>query len=147
MSIDYISDALVRLEVARNQIDVFTEKCKKFFETNPSEIICEIEQQGSIKIVRYRFVVKKSVPSTLNIPVTICIAQLRPILDHMVYGLSQISGASPSCGIDFPVYRKESSIDTKDKTFETWIQKYQSTLSKFPKNALIDKKSPTLQYL
>jgi len=133
---DYMSEVRTRIGAAWGYIQDFELKSRSFFSGKPYAIVCEEEPKGVNKIVRYRFIVLRGIPVNLRIPISGCIAELRAILDNLVWGLSQITGASPSCGIDFPIYLTESSLNLKEGTFEKWVRVNQAVLSKFPTGAL-----------
>lgn len=133
---DYIPDVRSRIDDARDYIDDFKLKAGRFFDGHPYSIVSEEEAKGETKIVRYRFIVLREVPAGLRAPVRSCISDLRESLDNLVWGLSQVVGASPSCKIAFPVCLSEFPTTPKDNSaFQTWVRCNQAVLSKFPAGA------------
>jgi len=92
---DYMPQVRDRLDAAWGYIEDFKLRCGRFFDTQPYRIVAEQEPKGANKVLRYRFVVLREVPAGLRRPVTGCVAELRPILDNIIYGLSQIVGERP----------------------------------------------------
>jgi hypothetical protein len=125
-----------RLDAAREHIEDFHIKADRFFQGHPNTIIREEQINGETKVVCYRFVVLQNIPPNLGTPIRACVAELRPILDNLVWGLSQIVGERPSCGIKFPVYSTEFPVTPKAKAFNTWVSDHNSILSKFPAGAV-----------
>lgn len=132
MTSDYIPEARGRLDAARDYINEFKRIFDAYFSSQPYAIVTEEELKGDIKIIRYRFIVQREIPSGLRVPVRACIAELRDILDNLVWGLSQAFEASPSCDIDFPIYLTEVAAPRKGQAFDAWVGKYKTILNKCP---------------
>ncbi|MCW4013947.1 MAG: hypothetical protein NWF07_13315, partial [Candidatus Bathyarchaeota archaeon] len=133
---DYMPILRDRLSAAWGYIEDFNRESHKFFNTAPYRIVTEEEFKGSNKILRYRIKVLRDVPSELRRPVSACINELRPILDNAIWGLAQVVGACPSCGINFPIYCTEFSSADKKRAFEDWFRKNKRILDKFPARAV-----------
>jgi hypothetical protein len=133
---DYMPQVRSRIGAAWEHIQDFKLKSSRFFDGNPYAIVGEEEPKGANKIVRYRFIVRREIPAGLRIPISGCLFELRAILDNLVWGLSQVAGERPSCGIKFPVYLTEFSPNQRERTFETWTRDNQTVLSRFPTGAL-----------
>jgi hypothetical protein len=96
MLADYIPQARGRLDAAWDYIQDFKTKSDQFFDSNPYTVITEQEFKGETKILRYRFKVLRQPPQRLREPVTAGLSELRATLNNLVWGLSQILGASCS---------------------------------------------------
>lgn len=132
---DCIAEARESLDDAWKYIEDFRERRQRFFDGKPVEIVTDVVREGTLRVVRHRFVVNREVPAGVRRPVTACIGELRAILDRLVYGLSQVVGAPPSCGIGFPTCISEAP-ETDARTFDGWRKRYGSVVAKFPVGAV-----------
>jgi hypothetical protein len=134
-NVDHIQEARGRLNAANDYISDFKMKVDMFTNSKPYNIIPEVELNGETKIFRYRFMVSREISAGLRTPVRACIAELREILDNLVWGLSQHVGEPDSCKIAFPTFLTEHPDKPNEDCFDKWFRKYRKVLSKFPTDA------------